>query len=87
MDWAAKGVEEPVHISCCTIAVVCVYGAAVVCVYGAREGTRGGGHMPAPVRRNRSLIARVVLYGLFATSVKPAGCFMIPIARRWQYAA
>src|SRR6266849_343353 len=35
-DTTISGVEELVHIYCCTI--------EVVCVYGAREGTRGGGH-------------------------------------------
>jgi hypothetical protein len=46
---------------------------------------RGVAAMPAPVRSNRSRIARVALYGLFAMSVKPAGWLMTPIARRLRY--
>src|SRR2546425_12596739 len=64
-DTTTSDVEELVHICCCT--------TEVVCVYGAREG-HGVTAMPALVRSNRSRSARAALYGLLATSVKPAGC-------------
>jgi len=44
--------------------------------------------IPAPGRSNRRLIVQAALYGLFATSVKPAGCsYIAPIARRLRCAA